>query len=262
MITLTVDTIRIAVAHPVLLDAHGPPVVLVGLALKLRRGVAGSLVAVLLGGLVRVIDTVVVSVADVGVGNAVAVVAREQVAEARPVLGLALALRLVLAALAILVAVAVPRGRQAPVVGTPERVGRTRSGAAVQLVLVRVVATIVIAVAQPVRLQADGGGLAGQLAAGAGDVLVVADGQGLVGGGVVLAVVDAVADLRLGDAAEVVAGELSLGALRVVAVLLVRPVAAVVLVVALPGVEDASAVAATELLGLACVNRTVVGILI
>ena len=47
------------------------------------------------------------------------------------------------------------------------------------------------------------------------------------------------------------ARELLVGTGRVVAALLVREVATVVLVVALPGVEDAAAVAATELVGLA-----------
>ena len=46
---------------------------------------------------------------------------------------------------------------------------------------------------------------------------------------------------------EVFTGELSSSTLGVVAVLLVSPVTAVVLVVALPGAEDAAAVAATEL---------------
>ena len=50
---------------------------------------------------------------------------------------------------------------------------------------------------------------------------------------------------------EVFTGELSSSTLGVVAVLLVSPVTAVVLVVALPGAEDAAAVAATELGGFA-----------
>ena len=66
-----------------------------------------------------------------------------------------------------------------------------------------------------------------------------AEGHALVGGLVVLAVVDAVADLTLGDAPEVIARELAVHALGVVAALLVRAVAAVVLVVAPPRREDA-----------------------
>ena len=63
----------------------------------------------------------------------------------------------------------------------------------------------------------------------AGDVPVLAQLQGLVGGAVVLAVIYSVADLSLGNAAEVVTGELSVVALGVVAVQLVRAVTAVIL---------------------------------
>ena len=129
-------------------------------------------------------------------------------------------------------------------------------------ILVRVVATVVVAVAEPVGLHADGRRLAGQVVGRAGDVAVAAGVLALVRRVAVLAVVDAVAHLALGDAAEVVAGELALHALRVVAALLVRPVAAVVLVVAPPRGEDAAAVAAAELGRLAGVLRAVVGVLV
>ena len=41
-----VDTVRVSITHPLLVDAHGAPIVLVGLALKLRLGVASPLGAV------------------------------------------------------------------------------------------------------------------------------------------------------------------------------------------------------------------------
>ena len=86
-------------------------------------------------------------------------------------------------------------------------------------VLVRVVSAVVVAVAEPVRLHADGGRLAGEVVRRAGDVAVPAGAHALVRRLVVLAVVDAVAHLALGDAAEVVAGELAVDALGVVAAL-------------------------------------------
>ena len=82
----------------------------------------------------------------------------------------------------------------------------------------------------------------------------MAEGQCLVRSAVVLTVIDTVAHLRLRDAPKVVAGELALGTLGVVAPLLVRPVSTIVLVVALPRVEDATAIAAAEFCRLAGVD--------
>ncbi len=64
-----------------------------------------------------------------------------------------------------------------------------------ELLFVGVVAAIVVAVAKPVRLNADGGGLALHVRAGAGQVTSGAMIDGLVGSLVVLTVVDAVANL-------------------------------------------------------------------
>ena len=77
-------------------------------------------------GLVRVVEAVVVVVADVDPGDAAAVGAGEEVSEARPPLHVALLL--VGTVRAVLVAVAVPRGRDAAVVGAAERVGRAGPG--------------------------------------------------------------------------------------------------------------------------------------
>ena len=82
----------------------------------------------------------------------------------------------------------------------------------------------------------------------------MAEGQCLVRSAVVLTVVDPVAHLRLRDAPEVVAGKLALGTLGVVTPLLVRPISTIVLVVALPRVEDATAIAAAEFCRLASVD--------
>ena len=68
--------------------------------------------------LVRIVKTVVVSIADVDPGDAVAIVASEQVSVAGPVGGGALISGLILTTFAIAVAVAIPRGRNAAVIGT------------------------------------------------------------------------------------------------------------------------------------------------
>ena len=84
--------------------------------------------------LVRVVETVIVVVADVDPRDAVAVGAREEVPEARPALHVALPL--VGAVRAVLVAVAVPRGRDAAVVGAAERVRRARPGGSFSAVVI------------------------------------------------------------------------------------------------------------------------------
>ena len=71
-----------------------------------------------------------------------------------------------------------------------------------ELVFVGVVAAIVVAVAKPVRLNADGRGLALHVRAGAGQVSSGAMVDSFVGRLVVLAVVDAVANLSLRDTSE------------------------------------------------------------
>lgn len=104
--------------------------------------------------LVGIVQTVVVAVANVNSRYAIAVVAREQVAETRAALRLAILGRLVRPVAAIVVAVAIPRGRYAPVVRAPETVRRARTLRTVHRVLVAVVAAIVVAVAQPIRFHA------------------------------------------------------------------------------------------------------------
>jgi len=66
---------------------------------------------------VRVVETIVIAVANVDPRDAVAVVAGEEVAVASSVGGGALVGGLVFAAFAVAVAVAVPRGRNTAVVG-------------------------------------------------------------------------------------------------------------------------------------------------
>lgn len=71
---------------------------------------------------VRIVQTIVVTVANVNPRYAIAVVACEQVAETRTALRLTVFWRFVRSVATVIVAVAIPRGRNAPVIGTPEAV--------------------------------------------------------------------------------------------------------------------------------------------
>ena len=95
-----------------------------------------------------------------------------------------------------------------------------------------------------------------------GHVTILALLHALVGGGIVFAIVDSIAHLALGDTTEIITGEFSLVTLVVVTAFFVRSVAAIVLVITAPGVENASAIAATELGGFARVLGAVAGVLI
>lgn len=211
--------------------------------------------------LVRVVETIVVAVAYVDPRYAVAIVAGEEVAEAGASLGLAVAGRFVAAVETVVVAVAVPGRRYASVVRAPEAVLRAGSLGAVKGILVAVVAAVVVTVAEPVRFDAYVRRLALKMVRRTGGVLR-ASLVGLVGGDVVLTVVHTIADLNLRYATVIGAGEFAGGAGRIDAALLVASVTTVVLVIALPRLEDAASVSASELVGTARVVGAVVGVLV
>jgi len=104
--------------------------------------------------LVRIVQTIVIAVADVNPRYAIAIVTREQVAETRTTLRLAILWRFVRPVTTVVVAVAVPCGWYTSVVGTPEAVRRAGPLRAMYRVLVTVIATIVVTIAQPVRFHA------------------------------------------------------------------------------------------------------------
>jgi hypothetical protein len=81
----------------------------------------------------------------------------------------------------------------------PERVWRACSSRTMELFFIGIVSTVVVSIAQPVGLDTDGGGLALHVGARAGDVSAAALLNRFVGSLVVLAVVDAVAHLSLGN---------------------------------------------------------------
>jgi hypothetical protein len=131
-----------------------------------------------------------------------------------------------------------------------------------QRVLIAVVPAIIVPVAQPIGLHTDGGVLALQVVLRTGHVARAAQGHRLVAGRVVLAVVHPVADLQFRNAAEVVAGVLAHRTARIVAAYLIRTVPAIILVVALPRLEDAAPVAATIFRGRAGVITAILKLLI
>ena len=104
---------------------------------------------------IAVVQAVVVSVADVDPGYAIAVITGKQVAETCTSFGLAVFWRLISTIAAVVVAIAIPGSWYTSVVGTSEAVRGTGSLATMQRILVRVVATVVVTVAQPVGLHAD-----------------------------------------------------------------------------------------------------------
>lgn len=131
-------------------------------------------------------------------------------------------------------------------IGATEAVLRTGPLSTMNWILIAIVAAIVVAVAEPIRFHADVRLLALEMVQRARSI-ARAPLMRLVRSDVVLAVINAVAHLRLRDAAIVGAGEFSRRACWIHAALLVATVPAIVLVVAHPRFEDTPAVVATEL---------------
>lgn len=133
-----------------------------------------------------------------------------------------------------------------PVIGATEAVLRTGPLSTMNRILIAVVAAIVVAVAEPVGLHADVRLLALEMIQRARSIarapLVC-----LVRSNVVFAVINAVAHLRLRDAAIIGAGEFSRRARWVHATFLIATVPTVVFVIAHPRFEDTPAVVAAEL---------------
>uniref|UniRef100_A0A2M4D189 Secreted protein n=1 Tax=Anopheles darlingi TaxID=43151 RepID=A0A2M4D189_ANODA len=120
----TVHTVRITVADPLARYTLCPCPRLVLVARKLRIVVALPIVTLMPPILVATVQTIVVTIADVDPRYAVPIVARKQITEAGPALRFAVLGRFVRPIPAIVIAVAVPGGRYAPMVRTPEAVLR------------------------------------------------------------------------------------------------------------------------------------------
>lgn len=103
---------------------------------------------------VGIVQTIVVTIANVNPRYAVAVIASEEIAETCTALRLAVLRRLIRSVAAVVVTVTIPCGRYASVVRASEAVGRTRSLRTVHRILVTIVSAVVITVTQPVRFHA------------------------------------------------------------------------------------------------------------
>lgn len=96
---------------------------------------------------VGIVQTIVVTVANVNSRYAVAIVAREQITKTRAALRLTIFRRFIRSIAAVIIAVAIPCGRNASVIRTPKAIGWTRPLRTVHWILVAVITAIVVAVA-------------------------------------------------------------------------------------------------------------------
>ena len=94
------------------------------------------------------------------------------------------------------------------------------------------------------------------------DIFVFASVQCLVRSAIIFAIVDTIADQTVGNAAEVFTGEFAVGAVLVIAIEFIRAIPTIIFVITLPGAEDASAIGASKLGGLAGVCGTVFSIFV
>jgi len=211
--------------------------------------------------LVTVVQTIVVAIADVDPWYAVAIVAGEQIPEACASFRFAVIWWFIGSIATVIVTITVPGSWNASVVGTPETVGWTSSLATMQWILVGVVTTIVVAIAQPIGFHADVGLLALQMIRRTSGVHGTPFVR-FIRCGIILAVIHTIAHLSLWNTPSIGASELTIHTRWIDAAQLIGTILAVVLVITLPRLKDAASVVAAELVGGAGVIGTIVGILV
>ena len=152
----SIDTVWIAITDPLLGNALRFSPLLVGTTGEFRFGVALARSTLMTLILVRVIETVIISIANVDSWNAVAVIARKQVTEAGLCARFTIIGRLIGSVSTIVVSIAVPGSGNAAIVGgASETVGGTRALRTSSVVFVRIVAAIVVSVTKPKRFDAN-----------------------------------------------------------------------------------------------------------
>ena len=213
-----VDTIRIAITDPVLINANPPTPLPVGLTSELCVRIASTRFALPVFAFVRSINTVIVAITNINPGNAIAIITSEQIPKASSAFLLTLILGLVFASVTIRVSIAIPSRRNAPMIRTPERVRWARPSTTMQLIFIRVVTTIIVSITKPIRLDADGRIRSLDMSIRTINISILARLQRLIAGRVVLAVVDAIANLGVSDASKVFASELIRAAVFVITV--------------------------------------------
>lgn len=133
-------------------------------------------------------------------------------------------------------------------IGTSETVLWTGPLSTMQRILIRIIATIIVAIAKPVWLYANIGLLAFQMIWWTSCVLRTPF-MCFIRSDVILAVIHSITNLRHWNAAVIRTRELAIGTIRVLAVLLVGAVFTVVFMVTFPRFEDATSICATEFIG-------------
>lgn len=146
-------------------------------------------------------------------------------------------------------------------VRAPETVLWTRSLCTMQWIFVTIVTTIVIAIAQPIRFDANIRFFAFQMIRWTRRVLWTAF-VCLIGCAIIFAIVDAITDLSLWYASTVQTGEFTIDTWRIRTAFFVGTIFAVVLMITFPRFEDAAAVVAAELVWRTRMECTIVRIFI
>ena len=111
-----------------------------------------------------------------------------------------------------------PCGRYAPMVRTSKWIWRARSGTAVKIVLVRIISTIVVSIAKPIRFHTNCRIFTLHMTLRAGHILISTSYFRLIRGTVVLAIVDTVTFLTFRDTSVIFASEFAGSAIFVFAI--------------------------------------------
>ena len=111
-----------------------------------------------------------------------------------------------------------PCGRYAPMVRTSKWIWRARSGTAVKIVLIRIISTIVVSIAKPVRFHTNSRIFTLHMTLRAGHILISTSYFRLIRSTVVLAIIDTITFLTFRDTSVIFASEFTGSAIFVFAI--------------------------------------------
>ena len=111
-----------------------------------------------------------------------------------------------------------PCGRYAPMVRTSKWIWRARSGTAMKIVLIRIISTIVVSIAKPIRFHTNGRIFTLHMTLRAGHILISTSYFRFIRSTVVLAIVDAITFLTFRDTSVIFASEFAGSAIFVFAI--------------------------------------------
>ena len=131
-----------------------------------------------------------------------------------------------------------------------------------QFNLIGIVTAIVIPIAQPIRFDTNGSILALNMVIRTSHILIFASLKRLIGSTVILAIIDTITHLAIGNTPEIVTGELARCATLVITILFIRAITTVIFMVAFPSIENPPAIGAPELGGFASMRGTVSSVFI